>query len=148
MDIDRKKKNKNRGWPFGCLLVGVFIIYSSCSCTEAGCLGGFRLSLSKSDLEPFKLGRYVVSVTENDLSYTCNVLVETNIYSSCEGSFEPNSFNFLFVENPDFVSLEIEFEESIVFDEELHPTYVKFAPNGESCDPICHSASERFEITM
>jgi hypothetical protein len=133
------------------------------NCTALGCINGLRVSLEKAT--PWAAGNYTfafdldgtavtckgalpLKACDAGPSLTCDVADKVQVgESGCAMGPETHGFSDVQIgSSPRAVALKISREDQVMHEAKLAPTYATSRPNGEACEPVCNSASERVAL--
>lgn len=113
------------------------------SCTEVGCLDGANLEYRSAGLAP---GRFIVRVQQGTttlLDVDCALSLEKGCTDPARPDhavyLEPSALTILLVTAAPSVHVKIAREGTVLVDKDVTVAYSTYAPNGESCGPVCSS---------
>lgn len=128
------------------LALGVPLLTPGCvgkSCTEMGCLDGANLEYRAGSLSA---GRYAVRVQQGAttlLDVDCALTLEKGCTDAAHPDnavyLDPSSLTILLVTAAPSVRVRIAREGTVLVDKDVTISYSTYAPNGESCGPVCSS---------
>ena len=128
-------------------------------CTQIGCASGLTVQFSRPLREA---GAYTVTLDLDGESVSCQSILP---FASCSGVSACSSSKVILEQSgcalpstaheivglrvtstAKMVSLRIERDGSEIASQDITPRYVRSAPNGEGCEPICEQASTTLAV--
>lgn len=120
-------------------------------CSLAGCPPGVSIRMQGFELDQ----AYSVDIKTAEETVQCTLPAGVDEYGvrsmKCNNMTsiavsEEHGTPFEIRDNPIRVEITIRQGDTVVVQEDIEPTYLRSAPNGEACGPICHSAEISIQL--